>query len=220
MSSFCLRILALSAAVAGATLRAEPAPTNAAAVGVSLATNAAVAAKASAATEPTVVTSKHLHVDYANNIGTFEGDVLVVDPRITVRADKMVVYFTKKGDTNAPAGTPTINTTTTNTTNPPKTAMVTDAPSRSIEKVIADGGVVITMDNRVSNSEHAEYYADEGKVVLTIHPEVRSPDGKISGRQITFWRGTQKMDVESDPGDTNRMRLVIFPDDQRKKNKD
>ena len=43
--------------------------------------------------EPTIVTSKRLQVDYAHNVGTFEGNVLAVDPRITVRADKMTVFF-------------------------------------------------------------------------------------------------------------------------------
>jgi lipopolysaccharide export system protein LptA len=43
--------------------------------------------------EPTIVTSERLNVDYLRNLGTFSGNVLVIDPRITLRADQMVVYF-------------------------------------------------------------------------------------------------------------------------------
>ena len=66
---------------------------------------------ASSTNEPTIITADVLHGDYAHNLGTFEGNVLVVDPRITVRADKMVVFF---GATNVLTTTGTI--TTTNTT--------------------------------------------------------------------------------------------------------
>lgn len=132
--------------------------------------------------EPTVVTSERLQVDYAHNMGTFEGNVLAVDPQITVRADKMVVIFAGGTDTK-----------------------------RSIQKILADGGVIITTGDRKSSSDHAEYTSDDGKVVLTGTPQVQSPDGTVTGEKITFWRGQQKMDVESGT------RLVIYPEEQKKK---
>jgi len=159
-------------------------------------------AKASSTTntnEPTVVTSDHLEVDYARNIGTFTGNVIAIDPRITVRADKMVTFYGNLA-TNASAA----SATSTNT-------------AKSIQKIIADGGVVITTpENKKSNSDHAEYTADDGKVVLTGHPRVDSPDGNVTGKRITFWQGQDKMDVESDVTETNRTRLIIYPEDQRK----
>ena len=98
---------------------------------------------ASSTNEPTIITADVLHGDYAHNLGTFEGNVLVVDPRITVRADKMVVFF---GATNVLTSAGTI--TTTNTT-------------RAVQKIIADGAVVMTTpDNKKTNSEHGEYTAD------------------------------------------------------------
>ena len=146
--------------------------------------------------EPTIVTSEHLQADYLNNVGTFTGNVLAVDPRMTVRADKMTVFF---------GGTNVVTDSGTNTT-------------RTVQKIVADGAVVITTpDNKKSNSEHAEYTADDGKVVLTGNPRVESPDGVVTGQKISFWRGSQKMDVLAGPTETNRTRLVIYPEDQRKK---
>ena len=170
-----------------------PAATNA------LATGAATAAPVAAATptnEPTIVTSEHLQADYLHNVGTFEGNVLAVDPRMTVRADKMTVFF---------GGTNVVTSAGTNTT-------------RSVQKIIADGAVVITSpDNKKSNSEHAEYTAEDGKVLLVGNPRVETPDGVVTGQKISFWRGSQKMDVVAGPTETNRTRLIIYPEEQRKK---
>lgn len=149
-----------------------------------------------ATNEPTIITADHLQGDYLRSLGTFEGNVLAVDPRMTVRADKMTVFF---GSTNM------VTSTGTNT-------------SRSVQKIIAEGGVVITTpDNKKSNSDRAEYTAGDGKVVLTGHPRAESADGVVTGQRITFWRDSQKMDVEADQTETNRTRLLIYPEEQRKK---
>jgi lipopolysaccharide transport protein LptA len=66
-------------------------------------------------------------------------------------------------------------------------------------------------------SDHAEFTAADDKVVLTGNPRVQSPDGTVTGKKVTFWRGQSKMDVESDVTETNRTRLIIYPDDQKKK---
>jgi lipopolysaccharide transport protein LptA len=153
-------------------------------------------AAAAPTNEPTIVTSEHLQADYLHNVGTFEGNVLAVDPRMTVRADKMTVFF---------GGTNVVTDTGTNTI-------------RTVQKIVADGAVVITSpDNKKSSSEHAEYTAEDGKVVLTGTPRVESPDGVVTGQKISFWRGSQKMDVVAGPTETNRTRLIIYPEDQRKK---
>lgn len=183
-----LTVLLVSAPI----LRAEDATTNP--------PTAAVAkpplATGGSTNEPTIITADQLHGDYLHNLGTFEGNVLAVDPRMTVRADKMTVFF---GSTNL------VTSAGTNAT-------------RSVQKIIAEGGVVInTPDNKKTNSDRAEYTAGDGKVVLTGHPRAESADGIVTGQRITFWRDSQKMDVEADQTVTNRPRLLIYPEEQRKK---
>jgi lipopolysaccharide export system protein LptA len=56
--------------------------------------------------------------------------------------------------------------------------------------------------------------------VLTGHPRAESSDGVVTGKKITFWRDSQKMDVEAEPGATNRTRLLIYPEQQRQENSD
>ncbi len=149
--------------------------------------------KTAVTNEPTVVDSQRFQADYLHNIGTFQGDVRVLDSRIVMRADKMTVWF--GNSTNIVSGL-------TNTV-------------RSAQRIIAEGSVVITTpDEKISHSDHAVYTAADGTVVLTGNPRVQSPDGTVTGKKITFRRNESKMDVESDATDTNRTRLIIYPDDQ------
>jgi len=164
--------------------------------GVARAQETNVAATVTTNREPTNITSDRLQVDYAHNTGTFEGNVLVIDTRITLRADKMVVLF-------AGGATPG------NSTN----------ANGSIQRVLADGGVVITQGERKATSEHAEYTAGDGKVVLTGRPRVEQPGGTVTGEKITFWRGEHRMDVESLPAE-ERTRVTIYPDPPKEEKKD
>ncbi len=176
-------------------LRAEDAATNSPPATNASATAAAAkspVASGGSTNEPTVITAEVLHGDYLHNLGTFEGNVLAVDPRMTVRADKMTVFF---------GGTNVVTSAGTNTT-------------RTVQKIIAEGGVVInTPDNKKTKSDRAEYTAGDGKVVLTGHPSAESSDGVVTGQRITFWRDSQKMDVESSQTETNRSRLLIYPEE-------
>jgi lipopolysaccharide transport protein LptA len=184
--------------VSAPILRAEDAATNSPPATNASGTVAAAKSPVSrvSTNEPTVITAEVLHGDYLHNLGTFEGNVLAVDSRMTVRADKMTVFF---------GGTNVVTSAGTNTT-------------RTVQKIIAEGGVVIiTPDNKKTKSDHAEYTAGDGKVVLTGHPSAESSDGIVTGQRITFWRDSQKMDVESSQTETNRSRLLIYPDEQRKK---
>lgn len=153
---------------------------------VAAAADTGVATNTAAPPEPTIVTAESLQVDYQNNVGTFTGNVLVIDPRITVRADRMIVQF---GAAPLDSGT--------------------NALHRTLQKIEAHGGVVITAEDKKAVADHAEYTAADGKVVLTGNPQVDGPDGVVSGSKITFWRDQKKMDVES------ATRLILFPEESK-----
>ena len=145
--------------------------------------------------EPTVINSDRMQSDYLNNVGTFEGNVVVIDPRLTLRADKMTVFF---------GGTNNIVNDVTNQV-------------RSIQRIVSTGAVEIHLDQKKATCESADYIAGDDKAILTGNPKVETPDGVVTGKKITLWHGKEKMDVESDVTDTNRTRLIIYPEDQRKK---
>lgn len=44
-------------------------------------------------TNMTVITSRHLDFDYPKRVAVLDGDVLVVDPRVTIKSDSMTILF-------------------------------------------------------------------------------------------------------------------------------
>jgi len=52
----------------------------------------------SSATTNTVITSKRLMFDYRRSIAVFEEDVVVVDPQMKIKSDKMNVIFDKENN--------------------------------------------------------------------------------------------------------------------------
>ena len=145
--------------------------------------------------EPTVINSDHMQADYVSNVGTFEGNVVVLDPRLSLRSDKMTVFF---------GGTNNIVNGVTNQV-------------RSIQRIVSTGAVEIHLDQKKATCDQADYTAADDKAILTGSPKVETPDRVVTGRKITIWHGKEKMDVESDVTDTNRTRLIIYPEEQRKK---
>jgi|GEM_PF-1727698 len=144
---------------------------------------------------PTVITSERLEVDYARNVFTFKGNVLAVNPQMTLRADKMVAFL--GASTNAAVAK----------TNAPATSGAGATPA--VQKITATGSVLITQEKRRATCGRAEYTADDGRVVLTEDPKVTSADGTITGEKITFWQGEDRMEVESGS------RLTFFPEDKK-----
>jgi lipopolysaccharide transport protein LptA len=51
---------------------------------------------ADSGTNETVITSQLLSFDYSRYMAAFEGDVVVVDPRVRMQSDKLTVYFDKE----------------------------------------------------------------------------------------------------------------------------
>jgi lipopolysaccharide export system protein LptA len=81
-----------------------------------------------------------------------------------------------------------------------------DADS-SLNRTVADGAVkVLSNDSkraktRTGTSEHAEYYADEGKVILSGGRPllIDSKEGKTQGDQLTWWSNDDRLLVNGAP---------------------
>ena len=113
-----------------------------------------------------------LEVDYENNIATFNDNVIVKDPQVMLKADKMQVFF--------------------------------NAESKSVARIIAEGEVRFKKGDRQAKSDHAEYLADEGKIVLSGNPMVRRGMDALTGERIIFYRNNNRMICEPSA------QLVIF----------
>ncbi|MBX7157885.1 MAG: lipopolysaccharide transport periplasmic protein LptA [Verrucomicrobiae bacterium] len=75
--------------------------------------------------------------------------------------------------------------------------------TNSIERIHARGNVRIDQKNKKAESQEANYFVKEARIVLTGNPKVHEEGKTLEGKTITFFRNTQKTQVEG------RTTLVI-----------
>jgi lipopolysaccharide export system protein LptA len=141
-------------------------------------TNLKTTAKPKTPTTPpifTVVHAPHLHYTDETRIAVYSGGVLLQRPDLTVTAKEIKAYLN-------------------------------DADSdSSLNKTESDGAVKIVSTARAKvrtgTSEHSEYYADEGKVILSGGRPllVDTKEGKTQGDQLTWWANDDRLLVNGVP---------------------
>ncbi|MBF0527086.1 MAG: lipopolysaccharide transport periplasmic protein LptA [Deltaproteobacteria bacterium] len=77
--------------------------------------------------------------------------------------------------------------------------------SYSIDRLVAQGRVVIIQKDIVAKSERAEYFNQGQKVILTGSPEVKQDKNTVNGQKITLLLPENKYLVEG------KVKTVIFP---------
>jgi lipopolysaccharide export system protein LptA len=136
----------------------------------------------------TVVRAPDLVYDDNTRLAVYQGGAVMTRPGMTVAAREIRAYLNDS-----------------------------DADS-SLNKAFAEGAVKIdsilvkvgqAARNRIGTSEHAEYYADDGKVVLQGgQPLVTdSVKGKTTGKELTWWPGNDKLLVDGEENKPSQSNL-------------
>ena len=129
----------------------------------------------------TVVRSTGLIYDERSRIANYKGGAMLTRPGLTVSGDEIQAYLRDS------------------------------ASDSSLEKAFATGKVkIVSTGNRrtrTGTSEHAEYYADEQKVILNSGDPllVDSVTGQTRGRELTWWANNDRLlvnGVENRPADS------------------
>ena len=81
---------------------------------------------------------------------------------------------------------------------------------KGIEKVIAGGNVKIQQGLRVANCQKAIFYNLDKRVVLTGEPKLSEGDNTVSGDEIIFDMGQNRVEVKGGPGG-GRGKVRIYP---------
>jgi len=134
--------------------------------------------KAPAAPVFTVVRATDLVYTEETRLAVYQGGVVLTRPSLTVNS-KELQAFLKPADSDS-----------------------------SLDKAFADGAVKIVSvlttvkpaRTRTGTSEHAEYYADEQKVILQKgQPQlVDSARGNATGQQLTWWANNDRLLIEGE----------------------
>jgi lipopolysaccharide export system protein LptA len=136
-----------------------------------------------AGTNSTVITSESLSFEYGRMIAEFEGNVVVIDPEIGIRCDRMVVMFTPENEVKSITALGNVR-------------MHSGDRRGTCERAVyaaATGEVVLTGNARLSRArdyvegDSITFWLNEERVVckpgrLVIHPASRS--GRTSARGL------------------------------------
>lgn len=141
--------------------------------------------------EMLTVTSDRLVSDSASKYAEFIGNVKVTQGATVIRAERIKIYFEKQpGKQGDPA-----------------------ASRESIEKIIANGSVIINFDNKVAVSEQAVYTTGTQILVLTgENSKITSGTDSIAGEKITLYRADGRIKVEG--RGEKKVEAVFYPKDK------
>ncbi|MBM3859500.1 MAG: hypothetical protein FJ395_07620 [Verrucomicrobia bacterium] len=139
-----------------------------------------------ATNEPTTITCRRWKFEYTRNVVRFEGDVLAVNPRATLRADLMWVFLDQSRSISNIVGQGNVVIVTPNNEK---------ATGGHAEYTVAKHTLVLTEEPKV-NARGTLWTGQ--RITFLIQSN-----------------GIQDVEVETDLTSTNRSQLVIFPDAQQ-----
>ncbi len=135
------------------------------------------------------------------NSVVFMGNVDASQGQVTIRTDKMTIYYKP---------------------NNPKKAK---SQAQQVDKMICVGKVKVTQEDWLGTGDRMEYFADARKVVLQGNSKAWRGQNMVSGKSITYYLDEKRSEVESpDPkvakGEKKkpgRVSATIVPNSNKKK---
>jgi len=133
----------------------------------------------------TIVKAPHMFYTDGDRLATYTGGVDFWRPTLTVKSASLKAFLNPQDS---------------------------DADSR-INHAFGDGSVEIVQfvqdRQRVGHSEHAEYYTDEGKIILTGgEPKLDdSKRGNTTGEKLTYYTGDNRLLIDGAPKQPTRSHL-------------
>jgi lipopolysaccharide export system protein LptA len=126
---------------------------------------------------PVTVTSPRLSYNDAERKIVLDGGVTAKGADITMTARQMNVFLRSRAESSANNDSP--------------------APGQ-VERIVAEGDIVITQPSRRATGERLEYVAADDKFILTGGPPsiFDAEHGKITGDSLTFFRRDDRVLVE------------------------
>lgn len=144
--------------------------------------------------EPIQIESDRFEVNEGESVGVFTGNVSVVQGPTLLKSGRMTVYYDRNGG-SATTG------------------------SAQIERLEVDGGVYVKSETQVATGERGTFDMNTEVLVLSGKEVVLSEgENVIVGCKLTVQMATGQATLESckDGGATNRVRMLLTPDQQNR----
>jgi lipopolysaccharide export system protein LptA len=162
------------------------------------------------------VTSDTMFIDFENNIITLEGNVKVSESRFNIDCNKLILYM-KSGAVEGLADRDLLKGAASKTSKneplqaEPKKEIVKnkkDDNAQALSKIICIGNVVITRKLSKEDLDKGAQVAKAGKAIYDMNtqqivltegkPSIARGNDTITGKTITLWRETERMQVDKD----------------------
>jgi lipopolysaccharide export system protein LptA len=154
-----------------------------------------ISANKAGKTMPVNVTSDHLTYEDIKRQAHYEGSVVAQGADMTLTCKQMDVFFARSA--NAAQST-RVQTSSQAETGAPATGTGSPQAQAKLEKIVANGTVVMTQPNRRAQGDMLTYTASDDKFVLTGGPPsiFDAEHGKITGVSLTLYRTDDRVIVD------------------------
>ncbi len=143
---------------------------------------------------PTTITATSMNVDMGKNEATLMGDVFVDDQEMTIRCEKMVIYFEDKKKDDADGKEKTGDKDATSGKKPIRIECFESVVIKAKPKPTEDGKLP---KEQKATAEKVVY--DLVKDVITLYPEdnilpvINDGESKVSGDEIVIYLNEERM---------------------------
>jgi len=140
------------------------------------------------------ITSDRLESQPNNNLVEFIGNVHVRQGNTTISSDRLKIYYQGGIDTAGKSKTKKGKK---------------GGGEESIKKIVAQGNVIIKIDERIAVADKAQYTPGTGEIILTgKHAKITEGANFVSGEKITFNRRSNRITVQR--SGKQRVEAVFF----------
>lgn len=137
---------------------------------------------------PTTITASKMRYDANKQQVVFEGNVKVRRPDFNLDSNKLTIFFQKKAQAKA---APAEKAPNEKATDDPLSTM----GAGDIDKLIAEGKVLMVRDGREGTCEKITYYVPKELIVMEGSPVLKEKDNSVAGQVINFYVKENRSEV-------------------------
>lgn len=147
--------------------------------------------------QPIQIQSDRLDAYKEKNLVIFSGHAVATQGDKTIKADRMLIYYKDK---DRPA-------------TPEKSNKMDMGTAGDLEKIEAQGQVVITQINRVVTGDHAVFYQDSQQIVMTGNAVMREGKNIVKGEKVIVYLDEDRGIIEG--SERKRVTATIYPNEKK-----
>ena len=132
--------------------------------------------------KPIKITANQLEADNNTKKIVFAGEVRAIQDDIVIDCQTLTVTYVGEGD---------------------------EKGEQSIQRITAEGNVIITQQKRTITGERAEYFRQEEKIVVTGNPIAKEENNQIKGSRIIYFIKEKRSIMEG--SESKQVEAIFFP---------